>query len=497
MSEDSDGQLPTSKLSEDDTETDAVPMPTQKQIHEDEDTPGGHMAPPLPPGATPPTPRDPEGEIETEAMPVQQMAKIAEAARRGREAPPDAPEQDPHELPTEEMPVADLARIAEESRKMRGDVAEEPESAWQAAAPEEAPKKVPGTDLPDQPEKVPGTDDPSASDPLDAAQSVLARLRARMRAQVLGRDEVIDLVLVALLADGHVLLEDFPGSGKTTLAKSLGSSIVDDRLGNAPALADDYIAPFRRVQFTPDLLPSDVTGVSIFDATSSRFHFRHGPIFAHVVLADEINRTSPKVQSAMLEAMAEKQVTVDNVTHDLDELFFVIATQNPLDLAGTYPLPVAQLDRFLFKIRMEHIDRSSELQVLETWQTRRDAERADLPKVTRGEVLDARQAIDQHVAIDARVKESLVDIAELVRADERVVQGCSTRSLVLMLPALQALAALRGRDYVSADDIATLVPRVLGHRVELAPGLDDLKDVLADAMGSALEGLARSTLRKR
>ena len=467
MSEDTSRQQPIDQLTEDDTETDAVPMPTQKQIRDDEDTPGGHMAPPMPPGAAQPKPKDPESEIETEAMPVRELAQIAEESRRGRQPSQDAAPQDPHELPTEEMPVADLARIAEESRRMTA------EPTPPGAAPE------------------------AQSDPLDAAQAVLARLRARMRAQVLGRDEVIDLVLVALLADGHVLLEDFPGSGKTTLAKSLGASIVDDRIGNDPALVDDYIAPFRRIQFTPDLLPSDVTGVSIFDTTSSRFHFRHGPIFAHVVLADEINRTSPKVQSAMLEAMAEKQVTVDNVTYDLDELFFVIATQNPLDLAGTYPLPVAQLDRFLFKIRMEHIDRSSELQVLETWQTRRDAEREDLPKVTRGEVLDARRAIDQKVAIDARVKEALVDIAERVRSDERVVQGCSTRSLVLMLPALQALAALRGRDFVSADDIATLVPRVLGHRVELAPGLDDLSDVLNDAMGSALEGLARSTLRRR
>ncbi|MCG8461133.1 MAG: AAA family ATPase, partial [Holophagales bacterium] len=334
--------------------------------------------------------------------------------------------------------------------------------------------------------------------PLDAAQQVLECLRSRIRAQVIGRDEVIDLVLVALLADGHVLLEDFPGSGKTTLAKSLGTSIVDPRSPDGdPDSEQAAIAAFRRIQFTPDLLPSDVTGVSIFDATRHRFQFRQGPIFAHVVLADEINRTSPKVQSAMLEAMAEKQVTVDNVTFPLDELFFVIATQNPLDLAGTYPLPVAQLDRFLFKIRMDHIDRASELQVLETWRDRRDTERADLPKVSRDQVLDARRAIDAYVTIDARVKESLVDIAEHVRSDDRVAQGCSTRSLVLMLPALQALAVLEGRDYVSADDIVTLVPRVRGHRVELAPGLSDVGEVLDDALAHSIEGLSRSTLRRR
>ncbi len=332
--------------------------------------------------------------------------------------------------------------------------------------------------------------EPPAADPLADARLVMDRLRARMRAQVIGRDEVIDMVLVALLSDGHILLEDFPGSGKTTLAKTLGGSILDDR-------PDDYIADFRRIQFTPDLLPSDVTGVSVFDPVANRFHFRHGPIFAHIVLADEINRTSPKVQSAMLEAMAEKQVTVDNRTYGLDELFFVIATQNPLDLAGTYPLPVAQLDRFLFKVRMVHIDRQSELEVLETHRRRRDVERADLPKVTRTQVLDARRAIDANVALGRQVKECLVDVAQAIRDDERVLQGNSTRSLVLMLPALQALAVLRGRDYVSAEDIQTLVPRVFTHRVDLAPGITELGPILDEAMERSIEGLARSTMRRR
>ena len=353
--------------------------------------------------------------------------------------------------------------------------------------------------IPPSPEQSPAVQSAEApqdaQDPLARAMDVCHRLRRRMRAQILGRDDVIDLVLVALLADGHVLLEDFPGSGKTTLAKSLGSSIVEDEGGGAGGTR--AIADFRRIQFTPDLLPSDVTGVSIFDPTSNQFHFRHGPIFAHVVLADEINRTSPKVQSAMLEAMAEKQVTVDNVTHELDELFFVIATQNPLDLAGTYPLPVAQLDRFLFKIRMDHIDREPELEVLQTYRERRDAERADLPKVGRREVLEARQAIDHGVAIDDRVKQCLVDISHTLRNDERVLQGNSTRSLVLILPALQARAALEGRDYVTSDDLQHLLPRVLGHRVELAPGVGDFEQILAEAMEGPLESLARSTLRSK
>jgi MoxR-like ATPase len=325
---------------------------------------------------------------------------------------------------------------------------------------------------------------------LDAAVDAVGRLRARMQAQVKGRDEVIDLVLVALLSDSHVLLEDYPGSGKTTLAKALGTSMVDD----AP---NPRIAPFRRIQFTPDLLPSDVTGVSVFDAATNDFHFRYGPVFAHVVLADEINRTSPKVQSALLEAMAEKQVTVDNQTHPLDALFFVIATQNPLDLAGTYPLPVAQLDRFLFKIRMVHIDRSAELEVLRTYRERRDTARSDLPKVTRREVLDARRAIDEQVALGDEVKECLVDVAANLRGDERVLQGNSTRSLVLMLPALQARAALHGRDFVSSEDIDALAPHVLRHRIELAPGVTDLATVLRECMAEPLERLSRTTLRRR
>jgi MoxR-like ATPase len=326
-------------------------------------------------------------------------------------------------------------------------------------------------------------------DPLEGAATVVERLRARLRAQVLGRDAVIDLVLIALLADGHVLLEDFPGSGKTTLAKALGESIADER-------GDAEIAPFRRIQFTPDLLPSDVTGVSVFDAQTTRFHFRRGPIFAHIVLADEINRTSPKVQAALLEAMGEKQVTVDNATYPLDELFCVIATQNPLDLAGTYPLPAPQLDRFLFKIRMDPIDRAAELQVLDTWRERRDGQLEPAARVTRAEVLAARRALDTGVRIAPEIKECLVDVSGAVRADERVARGNSTRSLVLLLPALQARALLCGRDYVSGEDIEALLAPVLGHRVELAPGSDELAGVLADASREPFERLARSTLKR-
>ena len=329
------------------------------------------------------------------------------------------------------------------------------------------------------------SDEPNGA--LQEALEVLSTLQATIKKQVLGRDDVIELAIVALIADGHILLEDFPGSGKTTLAKALGEAI-DNGFSN-----DESIVPFRRIQFTPDLLPSDVTGVPVFDSNSNAFHFRHGPLFAHVVLADEINRTSPKVQSAMLEAMGEKQVTVDNVTYALDDLFFVIATQNPLDLVGTYPLPTPQLDRFLFKITMNHIDRESELDVLDTYKERRELT-GQLKTVTRDQVLRARKNIDAEIAISPAIKTALVDISRNLREDDRVLQGNSTRSMVLLLPALQVSAALRGRDYVSAEDIELLLLRVLGHRVELAPGVSNIEKVFLDNMRTPMDQLAKGTI---
>ena len=329
------------------------------------------------------------------------------------------------------------------------------------------------------------SDEPNGA--LQEALEVLSTLQATIKKQVLGRDDVIELAIIALIADGHILLEDFPGSGKTTLAKALGEAI-DNGFSN-----DESIVPFRRIQFTPDLLPSDVTGVPVFDSNSNAFHFRHGPLFAHVVLADEINRTSPKVQSAMLEAMGEKQVTVDNVTYALDDLFFVIATQNPLDLVGTYPLPTPQLDRFLFKITMNHIDRESELDVLDTYKERRELT-GQLQTVTRDQVLRARKNIDAEIAISPAIKTALVDISRNLREDDRVLQGNSTRSMVLLLPALQVSAALRGRDYVSAEDIELLLLRVLGHRIELAPGVSNIEKVLLDNMRTPMDQLAKGTI---
>jgi len=248
------------------------------------------------------------------------------------------------------------------------------------------------------------------------------------------------------------------------------------------------------VQFTPDLLPSDITGVMIFNTETNTFHFRRGPVFTHVLLADEINRTSPKVQAALLEAMGEKQVTVDNDTYNLDDLFFVIATQNPLDLVGTYPLPLAQLDRFLFKIRMTHLVRADELEVLSRWS--RYKEPNALPRVDREDIVAARILIHHQVAVSPRIHEALVDLAGVIRADKRVLQGVSTRALVLSISAMQARAALHGRDYVSSEDLKALLVPLMAHRVDVVPGVEDPEAVIVECAAKAIEVLTRSTLRR-
>jgi MoxR-like ATPase len=240
-----------------------------------------------------------------------------------------------------------------------------------------------------------------------------------------------------------------------------------------------------------------VTGTTIFDPTTSRFFFRPGPLFAHIVLADEINRTSPKVQSALLEAMAEKQTTVDNRTRALDDLFLVIATQNPLDVAGTFPLPNAQLDRFLFKIRMKHIAPEAELEILRDVRAIKTATtRDDLPRVTRTEILDARAVVDQQIHVHPAIHQALVDIAQRTRNHPRILQGVSTRSLVLAVPALQAHALTRSRNFVTAEDIEALAHAIYCHRIELAPGAGDSRELITECCTQPLERLAATTLAR-
>jgi MoxR-like ATPase len=330
---------------------------------------------------------------------------------------------------------------------------------------------------------------------LAGAEEVVNRIRARARQDVMGRDEVIELALIALLSNGHLLLEDYPGSGKTTLAKTIGESISASEADSAhETLTRETLArvPFRRVQFTPDMLPSDITGTMVFDAQQSEFSFRPGPIFSYVLLVDEINRTSPKVQSAMLEAMAERQVTIDQRTYPLDELFFVIATQNPLDSVGTYPLPVAQLDRFLFKVQMKHIEREAEIEVLNAWGEPR--QKTPLPTVSRDEVIEARAAIRNSIYVHDEIKECLLNFSERLRADRRCQQSTSTRALVQALPALQSSALLSGRDFVSPDDLERLVVPIFAHRLSLIPGVRNASAVIWDALREPLDQLSRFSI---
>jgi MoxR-like ATPase len=325
------------------------------------------------------------------------------------------------------------------------------------------------------------------------AADVCQRIRQGLARVIQGRDDTVRLLLTALMADGHVLLEDYPGSGKTTLTKTLGRLIAPDSSGSQSAHAEfgqvpSHILPFRRIQFTPDLLPGDVLGVNVFDPKSGQFHFMHGPVFAHILLADEINRTGPKVQAAFLECMAEKQVTIDNVTHPLDHLFFVVGTQNPLDIAGTYPLPIVQLDRFILKIPMTYVDRSTEINILESHsELIRTAETIE-PVCTRGEVLAAR-VVAQSVFVHPHLREAIVDIIHATRGNPLIQYGASTRAALMLQAALKGWALINGRSYAIEDDLKYIAPFVLSHRLKFHGGAGTPTDALAELMRPALERL--------
>jgi len=267
---------------------------------------------------------------------------------------------------------------------------------------------------------------------------------------MIGKEDVATLSLVALLAQGHVLLEDVPGVGKTMLVRTLAKSLDCD---------------FRRIQFTPDLLPSDVTGISIYNPKEQEFEFRAGPILGNIVLADEINRTSPKTQSSMLEAMEEKSVTVDGETIPLKQPFFVMATQNPIEYEGTYPLPEAQLDRFLLKLKMGYPSMEEELEMLERTAGQHPIER--ITKVISREELIELQAEVQDVYIDQTIQYYIVNIATGTRNHRGVHLGVSPRASIALMRAAKAYAYIHGRDYVLPDDVKFLAPFVFAHRIIL------------------------------
>ncbi len=283
---------------------------------------------------------------------------------------------------------------------------------------------------------------------LDELLSLSNRLLENIQLVVLGKSDVIRLAVVALLAEGHVLIEDVPGVGKTLLAKALAASID---------------CSFRRIQFTPDLLPSDVLGSSVYHAPSGEFVFKPGPLFANVILADEINRTTPRTQSALLEAMSDRQVSVEGTTHPLSAPFIVLATQNPYEFEGTYVLPESQLDRFMLRLRMGYPIRSEERKV---FASHRDGEPVETLSavLSAGEVLQLQRGV-RSVQVDDAITEYLLDIVHATRRSEDLHVGVSTRGALTLYRAAQSLALVSGRDYVVTDDIKSLVVPVLAHRV--------------------------------
>lgn len=304
-------------------------------------------------------------------------------------------------------------------------------------------------------------------DPTSVAR-VAERVRDNVREAVKVDDEILRDVLVALLSEGHVLIEDYPGVGKTALARALARSIA---------------ARYARIQCTADLLPADVIGTNVFNQPEARFEFHPGPVFANVVLVDEVNRTTPKTQSGLLECMQEGSVTVDAVTHEIGRPFIVLATQNPADLEGTYPLPEAQLDRFTVRVSLGYPSPADEAEMLDQHA---DRDRVlDLEPVTDVATVMAAQAAAADVHASEPLRRYIVALTAATRSDPRVALGASPRAGLMLFRASKALAALSGRDHAVPDDVQALAPSVLAHRLLLAPGVapEEARGVVAEALG--------------
>jgi MoxR-like ATPase len=278
---------------------------------------------------------------------------------------------------------------------------------------------------------------------------MINRISENIANAIVGKESVIEMVLVALLSQGHVLIEDVPGVGKTTLAK---------------ALAKTLDLKFSRIQFTPDLLPSDVLGVSIYNQNTREFEMKHGPIRCNILLADEINRASPKTQSSLLEAMAERQYTLEGNTYELGKPFMVIATQNPVEFEGTFPLPEAQLDRFMMRIAMGYPRRDKEIAILEM-----QSSSAHLSVVANGEDLDELIEKGKQIEVSQNIKKFIVDIVGRTRTSQEVLLPASPRASQDLYKASKCLAMIRGREYVIPEDVVYLAPHIISHRIILNP----------------------------
>ncbi len=283
---------------------------------------------------------------------------------------------------------------------------------------------------------------------METPRDIAAKIIANVQQVIIGKDQEVELALIALLCQGHALIEDVPGVGKTTLAKSIARSVG---------------CTFKRIQFTPDLLPSDITGVSVYNQKAGTFEFRAGPVFAQIVLADEINRGTPKTQSALLEAMEERQVTVDGLTHKMPRPFLVLATQNPIEYEGTFPLPEAQLDRFLLRITLGYPAASDEVAIVQRQQLAHPIDA--LNQVASPEQLVELQDAGKKVYLDPLLIQYIVGLVDATRAHSSVYLGASPRGSLSLSRAAQARALLQGRDFVLPDDIKALAEPVLAHRV--------------------------------